>query len=114
MKYGPLWFQYLRLYEKCDYKVESPFGTLDNIIRLMFSHISRELNWKIYIEASQTYERIRDKEASLDYLANAIMNSPDNLKWKIWLIASRIEFKLGNPLQAKRLIERCCHEVPSK
>jgi hypothetical protein len=52
MKYGPLWFQYLRLYEKCDFKIESPFGNLDNIIRLMFVHISRELNWKIYIEAS--------------------------------------------------------------
>jgi len=80
----------------------------------MFTHISRELNWKVYIEAAQTYERIRDKEASIDFLANAILNSPDNLKWKVWLIASRIEYKLGNSVFAKRLIERCCSEVPSK
>ena len=52
MKYGPLWFQYLRLYEKSNFKLATPFENLDNIIRLMFSHISRELSWKIYIEAS--------------------------------------------------------------
>ena len=114
MKYGPLWFQYLRLYEKGNFKRVSPFENLDNVIRLMFSNISRELCWKIYIEAAQTYERIRDKEAALDFLSNSVMNSPDNLKWKVWLIASRIEYKLGNILNAKILIERCCLEVPSK
>jgi hypothetical protein len=62
----------------------------------MFANISRELCWKIYIEAAQTYERINDKEASLDFLSNSVINSPDNLKWKVWLIASRIEYKLGN------------------
>jgi tetratricopeptide (TPR) repeat protein len=78
----------------------------------MFLNISKELCWKIYIEAAQTYERINDKEASLDFLSNSIMNSPDNLK--VWLIASRIEYKLGNISNSKFLIERCCLEVPSK
>ena len=108
MKYGPLWFQYLRLYEKADFKVETPFEHLDNIIRLMFNNISRELSWKVYIEAAQTYERINDKEAASDFLSNAIFNSPDNLKWKVWMIASRVEQKLGNTQKAKLLIERCC------
>lgn len=79
---------------------------------MMFSHISRELNWKIYIEAAQAYERLRDKGAASDFLSNAIINSPDNLKWKVWLIASRNEYKLGNHNQAKILIEKCCTEVP--
>ena len=62
----------------------------------MFNNISRELSWKVYIEAAQTFERIRDRIAASDFLSNAIMNSPDNLKWKVWLIASRTEYKLGN------------------
>jgi hypothetical protein len=80
----------------------------------MFTNISRELSWKIYIEAAQTYERIEDKDTALDFLSSSIVNSPDNLKWKVWLVASRIEYKFGNAIQAKKLIERCCHEVPSK
>jgi len=75
----------------------------------MFSHISRELSWKIYIEAAQTFERIKDTKATLSFLASAILNSPDNLKWKVWLIASRIEYKIGNVQQAKKLIQRCCY-----
>jgi hypothetical protein len=45
---------------------------------------------------------------------NAVTTSPDNLKWKVWLIASRSEFKLGNYVQARNLIERCLLEVPQK
>lgn len=45
---------------------------------------------------------------------NAVTNSPENLKWKVWLIASRSEYRLGNPSQARKLIERCLIEVPQK
>jgi hypothetical protein len=55
-----------------------------------------------------------DKEGALGFLYSSIINSPDNIKWKIWLIASRIEFKVGNDQNAKLLIERCLTEVPSK
>jgi hypothetical protein len=78
----------------------------------MFGHISWELSWKIYIEAAQTYERLNNKVATKEYLQSALMNSPDNLKWKVWLISSRTEYKMGNILQARKLIERCCVEVP--
>jgi hypothetical protein len=67
------------------------------MVELMFNNINRELSWKIYIEVAQTYERLNEKEATMDYLMQAILNSPDNLKWKVWLIASRSEYKLGNP-----------------
>ena len=57
-KYGPLWFQYLRLYEKLPKEVvEERYDSLQTILNEMFENISRELDWKIYIEASQTYER---------------------------------------------------------
>lgn len=51
-KYGPLWFQYLRLYEKSGCKLKIKYENLDNIIRLMFNNINRELSWKVYIEAA--------------------------------------------------------------
>lgn len=59
----------------------------------MFNNINRELSWKVYIEAAQTYERLNDKEATMDYMMNSILNSPDNIKWKVWLIASRTEYR---------------------
>lgn len=87
---------------------------MENIIGLMFTHISRELNWKVYIEAAQTYERLQEKEATLDFLQSALVSCPDNLKWKVWLIASRFAYRQHEVLQARRLIERCCLEVPQK
>jgi hypothetical protein len=50
----------------------------------------------------------------LDFLYNSILTSPDNIKWKVWLIASRVEFKLNHLENARLLIERCLIEVPSK
>lgn len=82
------------------------------MVRLMFNNINRELSWKVYIEAAQTYERLNEKESTIEYLMNAILTSPDNLKWKVWLIASRSEYKMGNVTQARNLIERCLSEVP--
>jgi hypothetical protein len=59
----------------------------------MFAHISRELGWKIYIEAAQTYERLNDIEATNDFLQQSLIHSPDNLKWKVWLLASRFAYR---------------------
>lgn len=114
-KYGPLWFQYLRLYEKtgCTARLKHE-GGLDGIIDKMFQNINRELSWKVYIETAQTYERLYDREATIDCMMHAVANSPENLKWKVWLIASRSEYRLGNPEGARMLIERCLSEVPQK
>lgn len=52
-KYGPLWFQYLRLYEKLDEKTRaSKFDSLQTIFNEMFLNVPKELDWKIYIEAA--------------------------------------------------------------
>ena len=80
----------------------------------MFININRELCWKVNIEAAQTYERLCDKHSTVDYLISSVQTSPENLKWKIWLIASRSEYKLGNETEARKLIERCLLEVPQK
>ena len=42
------------------------------------------------------------------------MHSPDNIKWKIWLIAARVQFHIGEYERSREIIERCCYEVPSK
>jgi tetratricopeptide (TPR) repeat protein len=115
VKYSPLWFQYLHLYEKMPEKERTKrFSSLQTILNEMFQNIARELEWKIYIEAAQTYERLNDCDKAIGFLTNAIQFSPDNIKWKIWLIASRIQLKLGEPERAREIIERCCYDVPSK
>lgn len=81
---------------------------------MMFTSINRELSWKVYIEGAQTYERLNEKEATIDFLMNSVNSSPENLKWKVWLIASRSEYKMGNTIQARKLIEKCLNEVPQK
>ena len=114
-KYGPLWFQYLRLYEKLPKEVvEERYDSLQTILNEMFENISRELDWKIYIEASQTYERQGNLDQAVCFLSNSIMHSPDNIKWKIWLIAARVQFHIGEYERSREIIERCCYEVPSK
>lgn len=90
------------------------FGSLQTILNEMCQNIARELEWKIYIEAAQTYERLNECDKAVGFLTNAIQFSPDNIKWKIWLIASRIQLKLGEPERAREIIERCCYDVPSK
>lgn len=88
----------------------------------MFSNVSRELEWKVSIEGAQTYDRLygapewqgQHRKETLQYLQLAVKSSPDNLKWKIWLIASRIQLRMGDIRQARETIERCCQEVPQK
>lgn len=80
----------------------------------MFQNVPKELDWKIYIEAAQTYDRMGEYDKAICFLSNSVQNCPDNIKWKIWLIAARIQFRLGEYERAREIIERCCYEVPSK
>jgi hypothetical protein len=69
----------------------------------MHINVSRELDWKVTVEAAQTYDRLycqpgqvyKYKATTLKFLQQAIKSSPDNLKWKIWLIASRLLLRMG-------------------
>lgn len=59
VKYSPLWFQYLRLYEKSDESLKRKFfDKLQFTIQDMFKHISKEFHWKVAIEVAQTFDRI--------------------------------------------------------
>jgi hypothetical protein len=58
-KYGPLWFQYLRLYEKSSHETQAKmFDPFEQIISDKFENVSRELEWKVSIEAAQTFDRM--------------------------------------------------------
>jgi hypothetical protein len=53
IKYGPLWFLYLKLLERVNFKHESPYGSFENgIINQSLQHISRELSWKIFLDTA--------------------------------------------------------------
>ena len=72
-KYGPLWFQYLRLYEKMDETVQQEkFDSLQTIFNEMFQNVPKELDWKIYIEAAQTYDRMGEYDKAICFMSNSI------------------------------------------
>jgi hypothetical protein len=51
VKYSPLWFHYLKLYEKASEKTrEQKFEKLSLIISDMFHNTSKEFHWKVNIE----------------------------------------------------------------
>jgi hypothetical protein len=59
VKYSPLWFHYLRLYEKSSEKIrEQKFEKLSLIISDMFHNISKEFHWKVSIELAQMLDRL--------------------------------------------------------
>ena len=60
------------------------------IVKDMFKHISKEFHWKVNIELAQTYDRLGNDDKMHEHLRNSILDCPENIKWKIWLVASRI------------------------
>jgi tetratricopeptide (TPR) repeat protein len=50
-KYNPLWFQYLRLYEKASEQMRNTkFEKFHFIVQDMFQNVSKEFYWKINVE----------------------------------------------------------------
>lgn len=115
VKHTPLWFQYLKLYEKADEQMRArKFDKFCYIIRDMFRNIGKDYHWKINVELAQTFDRLRDEQKTKEYLAIVTTDCPDSVKWKIWLIAARLMQNQGHRDQARLCIERSCMEVPLK
>jgi len=104
--------------------------------------ISKELIWKVHFEAAQIEERAASaaalaKVASLpaedcaakDAVAkirnellgrcrkcyvDAVLSSPSNLRWKVWLAGARTELGAANTTAARALLQRAFEEVPEK
>ena len=128
-RYGPLWFGAFRICEGLDI-TNNDFHlpkTLNMIERAIVS-ISRELIWKVQMEAAQAIERAAHLAVSVDSsidlnsrledtrsrFARTIISCPDNLCWKVWLAAGRMELSGGRYEQARKLCLKSLSVVPSK
>jgi len=113
-KYGPLWFQLLKLYEKNGQQGLSLFRSLEELTQSMLQNLSRELIFKAFLEIGQLAERSNKEEEAKAYLVQSLNNIPDSIKWKLWLIISRLELKKENFDSSRVLIERSLLEVQTK
>jgi tetratricopeptide (TPR) repeat protein len=127
-RYGPLWFGAFRLCEELDlsqnlYHLPSTM----NMIERAATHISKELVWKVHLDAAQMLERSALEQGSSEShslnslldparrrIALTILTSPNNLRWKVWLAAGRMELELGNTERARSLFVRAHEVVPGK
>lgn len=128
-RYGPLWFGAFRLCEELDlqekaYRLPQSMAMID---RATLS-ISKELIWKVHLEAAQMLERssienldsttdptfLQVMEMSRKRFALTVMSCPPNLRWKVWLAAGRMEVAAGNADIARRLFLRAHRVVPDK
>lgn len=127
-RYGPLYFQAFRLLEKEDLaaKAYDLPRTMKMIERADW--ISRELLWKVHLEAAQMRERAAalsvENDPKLDLrtalqatrksYAKAVMLCPPNLTWKVWLAAGRTEVSCLNTRGARDLFLRAYGCVSEK
>jgi len=128
-RYGPLWFGAFRLCEGMDLD-EGSFHlprTMKMIARAQ-SSISRELLWKVHLEAAQAMERAAvmfceaNPNDSLDVhlkrsrtrFAKAAVTCPPNLVWKVWLAGGKMELTAGRFDIARTLFHRASDNVPEK
>lgn len=113
--------------------------TRDAISRALGS-ISKELIWKVHFEAAQIEERAASLAAMVRVMrmpqpvpkdavakardeflgrcrrcyVEAVLSSPSNLRWKVWLAGARTELGTGNMEVARALLHRAFQEVPEK
>lgn len=127
-RYGPLWFGAMRLCEEIDCaNGDYHLPTTTDMIQRATGSISKELVWKIHLEAAQMHERAALLQASVDdpsfdtlldparqRLALTVFTCPNNLRWKVWLAAARTELGFGNTGQARELFQRAHKVVPEK
>ena len=128
-RYGPLWFSAFRLCEAID--VDNNDSMLSNTLSMFDraqSSISRELLWKVHLEAAQILERSGIASVLLDPAVNiepllelcrkryalTVLTCPSNLCWKVWLAGGRMELATGNVEVARKLFFSAYETVPDK
>jgi len=128
-RYGPLWFGAFRLCEALDMSEKAyNLPRTSALLRRATNNISRELVWKIHLDAAQIFERtantlcaengelILNNELNICRKRYAMTAStcPPNLSWKVWLASGRMELTAGNPERARALFLRARRVVPDK
>lgn len=127
-RYGPLWFGAFRLYEEMDFAEDQ--YTLPKTMKMIERaklNVSKELVWKVHLEAAQMLERTalihfgQSPEAQAmamipvrRRLILTILTCPNNLRWKVWLAAGRMELVINNFDTARALFQRAHLVVQQK
>jgi tetratricopeptide (TPR) repeat protein len=116
--FGPLWFLLIKLAAKVDSAYQFRYGNnFEEIINEAVNCIcttSSDLISKLYMEASQFQETKDNIELARKYLKEAAVSCTNSHKWKVWIIGSRIEARIGSLESSKSLIERSLLEIPQK
>lgn len=128
-RYGPLWFGAFRLCEALDMSERAyHLPRTKALLQRATNNISRELVWKIHLDAAQMFERTANRlcdgndELTLDNELNVCRKRyamtastcPPNLSWKVWLASGRMELTAGNTEKARALFLRAQRVVPAK
>lgn len=124
-RYGPLWFGAFRLYEEMDIaEKEYSLPKTMNMIERAKLNVSKELVWKVHLEAAQMLERtallhLADGDHAFmvparQRLVLTILTCPNNLRWKVWLAAGRMELGIGSYDTARALFKRAHMVVQQK
>ncbi|KAI2512860.1 hypothetical protein MHU86_1406 [Fragilaria crotonensis] len=128
-RYGPLWFGAFRLCDALDFNAKAyhlPRTML--MFERAVNSISRELVWKVHLDAAQILERAAlssvagmpnaNVDQALDAcrkrVAMTALSCPSNLSWKVWLAGGRMELSAGNIETARSLFLRAHKVVPEK
>ena len=117
LRYGPLWFSMLRILEKslqAGANSNEIRRKQENLLQDADSYLSKELLWKLYLDQAVYLEKANKFEASREYLKEAVYTAPDNLRWKAWVTASRVELRAGFKDRAVKLLKAAVQEVPVK
>lgn len=128
-RYGPLWFGAFKLCEELDQSAQK--FTLPQTMAMIDRAtlcVSKEIIWKVHLEAAQMLERCAVEfldptmaptakvvmDISRKRFARTILTCPPNLRWKVWLAAGRMEVAAGNTDRARTLFLRSHKVVPDK
>jgi len=128
-RYGPLWFGAFRLCEALDVAEKAyDMPRTNAIFDRATESVSRDLMWKVHLDAAQTLERAAIQVVSaregaslnreLIYCRNefckTILACPPNLCWKVWLAGGRMELSAGNTRTARKIFLQAYRVVPEK
>ena len=127
-RYSPLWFCAMRVCEELDHaNLDFGLPRTNAMLQRANEHVSKEVIWKVYLEAAFLFERAAVENSErrslpLDsflsrarhYFALTIQTCRLNLRWKVWLAAARMELSAGIASNATRLFARAHEVAPEK
>ncbi len=116
-RYGPLWLCAMRV---CERKLMLPaFGKpLPDAAQLVCNQTrqiatqalqvmgSKELVWKLLMHAAQSEARAGNVSNWRSATMSASLSAPDNLRWKVWGAAAKMELACGDAALCLPLLER--------